>query len=153
MYTSTARRCLRSNRVQRPEGRCGPFVAPQWAAARLGRRVFPSKEHYVHQVLSDFDGSGRHHPRRRGLGAVSVSRHTAMGEVSMLTSGFGHEPVSLGKRRYVPDVFPELNAVVNPTFKRFTEEHRQRHASETNIFSIHDAPSINLEVCSSHIPL
>ncbi|KAL6308276.1 hypothetical protein BKA93DRAFT_558080 [Sparassis latifolia] len=136
MYASTVHRLFPLDRGQYPVARHRRYIAAAWAAARLGRSIFPSKEHYTVAVLSDFDGSGRHHPRHRGLGTVPVARHTAMGEVGTLVSGFRDELVSLGKRRHVPDIFPDLDADVNPTFKRFTEEDRARHASQMGVFSV-----------------
>ncbi|KAL6300722.1 hypothetical protein BKA93DRAFT_752540 [Sparassis latifolia] len=49
--------------------------------------------------------------------------------------------LSLGKRRHVPVVFPNLDADVNPTSKRFTKEHQQCHTSQMGIFSVDDLVS------------
>ncbi|KAH9890073.1 hypothetical protein C8Q73DRAFT_149816 [Cubamyces lactineus] len=56
-------RTLRESRIEQyPWGPHGPYIAPPWAAARLGKRVFASKAEYRKLVLKDYKPFGRHHP-------------------------------------------------------------------------------------------
>ncbi|KAJ8462246.1 hypothetical protein ONZ51_g11024 [Trametes cubensis] len=102
-------RTLRESRLQHyPWGPHGPYIAPPWAAARLGKRVFASKAEYRKLVLKDYNPHGRHHPAAVAA-RIAAREPTAAMDVDSWNEGDSYSLINdqhLGclKRRTCGDV-------------------------------------------------
>ncbi|GBE83035.1 hypothetical protein SCP_0500780 [Sparassis crispa] len=137
----------RITRIHSFKGTKGPYLAEEWAARRLGRRIFPSHHDYTKAVLKDYDAGGRHHPAcvaartadarsRRVLDSVSVARHLAMGEFAVVgIDDNRHTLVDIGCLLHVVPQPPVLEDV-HRTFRRCTDFERARLSSVEGTFNL-----------------